>query len=138
MSCSLWAQGHKDRGDLGEKYQAQKVAYITTALDLTAEEAAAFWPIYNEHEKKRDELSDSMRDYRSAMLEREDEITEEEALQALDFIQKHMGDMHELEQEYQKRFLEVIPAKKVLLLMKAEKDFRRNLLRKLGEKRGRR
>jgi hypothetical protein len=30
----------------------------------------------------------------------------------------------------------VLPAKKVLLLMKAEKDFRRELLKKLGEKRG--
>lgn len=135
LSLGLMAQKHHKKDDLGEKYHAQKVAYITNALDLTTEESAAFWPIYNEHEKKKKMLTEEMRNYRKKLMDQEEELTEEQAKNALDFLQKNMDAMHEMEQEYQNKFLEEISAKKVLLLMKAEKDFRRELLKKLGEKR---
>ena len=138
FSLSIFAQMRKNMGDLGEKYHAQKVAYITNALDLSSEESAAFWPIYNEHEKKKRELSEKMRKYRSDLLDKQQDLTEEEAKEALDFIRKHMDSMHMMENEYQNKFLEVISAKKVLLLMNAEKDFRRELLKKLGERRNQR
>lgn len=138
LNIGLFAQKHKNKGHLGEKYQAQKVAYITSALDLTAEESAAFWPVYNEQDKKKKELSIEMRNYRSDFLEKEDDLTEEQAKEALEFIQNHMNEIHELELEYQKKYLDIITAKKVLNLMKAEKDFRRELLKKLGERRNQR
>ena len=31
-----------------DKIEAQKVAFITTELDLTSVESQSFWPIYNE------------------------------------------------------------------------------------------
>lgn len=135
LSMSVIAQKYRDKHDLGEKYQAQKVAYITNALDLTAEESAAFWPVYNEHDRQMRSLKTKMHDYRSNLLNK-DEVTEKQATEAIRFIQKHLTDMNDLEIEYQNKYLEILPAKKVLLLMKAEKDFRRELLRRLGEKRG--
>jgi len=138
FSLHLSAQKDRDHREMGEKYQAQKIAYITTALELTPEESAAFWPLYNEHEKKREVLKDSMKDYRKEVLSKKDEITEVEAKEAIVLFQKHMADMQLMETEYQNKFLEVLPAKKVFLLMKAEKDFRRELLKKLGERRGER
>jgi len=138
LSLSVWAQRHSEKHQLSEKYQAQKVAYITDALDLTPEESAAFWPLYNEHDKQMGVLKDEMRDYRTDLLKNDEDLTEEQAKNAISFIQKHMDDMHHLEMKYQNKYLEVLPAKKVLLLMKAEKDFRRELLRKLGEKRDKR
>ncbi len=135
FSLHLSAQKMRDHGEMGEKYMAQKVAYITTALDLTPEESAAFWPLYNEHEKKHNELMKSIKNHRKDFASSQDELTETEAKEAIVFIQKHMADMQAMEAEYQNKYLEVIPATKVLLLMKAEKDFRRELLKKLGERR---
>jgi len=134
LSMSVIAQKHRDKHELGEKYQAQKVAYITNALDLTAEESAAFWPVYNEHDQKMHTLKAEMHEYRGNLLDN-DEVTEEQANEAILFIQKHLTDINELEIEYQNKYLEILPAKKVLMLMKAEKDFRRDLLRRLGERR---
>ncbi len=39
-----------------EKIRAEKVAFITSEVGLTVEEAQAFWPIYNEIEKQQKEL----------------------------------------------------------------------------------
>ena len=40
-------------GRANAKIEAQKVAYITNRLDLTTEESAEFWPIYNQLQKDR-------------------------------------------------------------------------------------
>jgi Spy/CpxP family protein refolding chaperone len=39
-----------------EKIRAEKVAFITSEVGLTVEEAQAFWPIYNEIEQQQKEL----------------------------------------------------------------------------------
>lgn len=130
-----FAQQGKGGEGLEEEYYTQKVAYLTTAMGLNAEESAAFWPLYNEHEKKQNVLKNEMKTFRNKLHHAEEDLSEEEAQEALEFFQNHITEMNHLEIEYQGMFLEVISAKKVLLMLKAEKDFRRDLLRKLGNKR---
>ena len=48
------AQGRKHANY--NKFKTEKVAFITTQIDLTVEEAQAFWPIYNEYDKKINDL----------------------------------------------------------------------------------
>jgi len=121
--------------DVEEKYYAQKVAYLTTEMDLNAQESSTFWPLYNEHEKKQSALKNDMKTFRKKIHNNESELTEDESLKALLFFQDHMTQMIQLQIEYQNKYLEVISARKVLLMLKAEKEFRRNLLRKLGDRR---
>jgi hypothetical protein len=54
FSLGLYAQKEIAFEDRGEKYQAQKVAYITTTLELSPDESAAFWPLYNQHDEKEE------------------------------------------------------------------------------------
>lgn len=138
LMISVSAQNHRDFDELGEQYQAQKVAFITNALELTPDESAAFWPLYNEHEKKKNELMNAMKSYRRDLIDQKTDLSEEQAREALVFFQENMNSVHQLEIEYQNKYLKVISARKVLSLMKAEKDFRRELLKKLGERRERR
>ena len=42
-------QGGKN--DWREKIKAEKVAFLTTRMDLTPQEAEKFWPVYNQLEK---------------------------------------------------------------------------------------
>ena len=121
-----------------DKYYSQKIAFITDAVNLSPDEAAVFWPLYNEQESKNKDLRISVSTYRKDIAGRFDELSEEEAKEALDFFQNHMKKMNALTIEYQNKYLEVISAKKVLLLLKAEKDFRRQMLRKIGERKRRR
>ena len=48
------SDNHKKRW---EKYKTEKVAFLTTNLDLTPQEAQKFWPVYNEMENKRESIT---------------------------------------------------------------------------------
>ena len=135
LSFGLQAQNGREGDDFEKKYHSQKVAYLTTEMDLSPEESAAFWPLYNAHEKEASIIKDEMKSYRREVAQKEGVLSEEEALAALKSFQENMGKMHQIEILYQNKYLEVIPATKVILMLKAEKEFRRDLLRELGNKR---
>ena len=40
-------------GDWKEKMRAERVAFLTTAMELTPAEAEKFWPVYNSMEAER-------------------------------------------------------------------------------------
>ena len=47
----VWAQD-KLTDEKRKEFDAQKVAFFTQELDLSPAEAAVFWPLYNEMQKK--------------------------------------------------------------------------------------
>ena len=69
--------GFAQRGaKMNERIKAQKTAFITERLSLTADEAEKFWPIYNEIETKKKALRK-----KSTLKRKEkhpDELTEKE------------------------------------------------------------
>ena len=136
-TIALMAQVDRFSKQKTEEYKSEKIAYITTTMNLTPEEAEVFWPIYNKNSAKKDEMLVSMRDYRGALSDDYDELTEAQAKEAIDYFQKHMKEMNAFIIKSQNEYLKVLSAKKVLLLTKAEKDFRRKMLRKLGKGRRR-
>lgn len=48
---------HKGQRPDFEKMKAERVAFITSEVGLTSEDAQAFWPIYNKVEEQQRELS---------------------------------------------------------------------------------
>jgi len=60
ISVDVFSQ-HTNKVKDEEKIKAEKVAFLTTQLDLTVAEAQKFWPLYNEYEKKNDEIFKSER-----------------------------------------------------------------------------
>lgn len=126
FSLGTYAQGN--RMNIEKRYRAQKIVFITDRMQLTPEEAQAFWPLYNQLETEQDTLSRQMHRYRAAFPKDETQMTEEQAIAYLNFFNKHIADMSKLNLEYQKKFLKVISAKKFVLLHDAENEFRRHLL----------
>ena len=116
-----------------EQIRAQKVAFITQKVDLTPEEAAAFWPIYNEYDKKRLAMQASYKD--SFKIEKLDidQLTEEEATKIADNNIILGQKMLDLRKEYYIRYKSVLPIKKILKLQQAEKEFQRVLLQQIRQ-----
>jgi len=51
------SQGNRDKkNDKREKIKAEKIGFISTELELSPEEAQAFWPIYNLYETEIDNI----------------------------------------------------------------------------------
>lgn len=134
ISSLSFAQDFKERK---EKVKALKVAFITEKLDLTTEEAQKFWPIYNVFDDNQSELRhEKMR----AILNRfrpgkVDKLSEKEALSLLVQMEKIEEDLFNLRKKFIKDLQNVISAKKIIKLKKAEEDFNRELLKQMKEKR---
>lgn len=47
------AEGRPDREALRERMDAMAVGFLTEKLELNAEQAQVFWPIFNEHKEKK-------------------------------------------------------------------------------------
>lgn len=132
ISLSLFAQGN--RQEVEERYRAQKIAFITDKMQLTPEEAQLFWPLYRQMEAEKDALSKEMRDFRTSFPQNDMDFSEEQAAELLSFMNRHSASVSKLLMEFQKKFLKVISAKKLLLLHSADNEFRRHLLQEFRGK----
>ena len=68
LISALPGLGAQDKGkkDCHDKWKAEKIAYLTAALDLTSAEAEKFWPVYNKCEReKRNSFKVSMDAYKA-------------------------------------------------------------------------
>ncbi|MEZ4857930.1 MAG: sensor of ECF-type sigma factor [Flavobacteriaceae bacterium] len=122
-----------------EKIRAYKTAFITDALALTSSEAEKFWPIYNFHEEKLKELR--MKERKEIFEKMKGDFNALSDAEANVLLDKAMG-LREKEFLYQKELVqnlkEILPAKKILKLKRAEEEFKRTLLNKIKERKGER
>lgn len=115
-----------------EQIKALKVSYITTELNLTGEQAAKFWPVYNEFDRKHFEIKHNrMR----PLIKKIDEVgidkmSDKEALNYLNQLQGLEQELFELRRKMAADLQAIIGPVKVLKLKKAEEDFNRKLLKK--------
>lgn len=119
-----------------DNIESMKIAFLTTKLELTPEEAQKFWPVYNQYNEKLQELRKKRRqDEREAKKNFED-LTDKEVEVAIDndlaFRQKEL----DLQKEYSAKFKAVLPMKKVARLYHAEEQFKRVLIDKLKNNKG--
>ncbi|MBK7382461.1 MAG: hypothetical protein IPP83_10310 [Flavobacteriales bacterium] len=116
-----------------KEIKAQKTAYLTTKLGLTSDEAQRFWPIYNEYDDAREKLHKEMRElHKSASRDGAlDEAKAREVLnKGLDIRTREL----DLGRTFSDRFVKSIGAVKTVQLVKAERDFNREVLRRFKEK----
>lgn len=117
-----------------EKIRSLKTAFITDELSLSSKEAEKFWPIYNEF----DERTDSLYDDKWCSVKNGLELIEEiDKNTSEDLLQKYIALKEEsvaLKKEFINKLRQVISAKKILRLKKAEYDFHKILLKKYRNK----
>lgn len=123
-----------DSNDHLKKIKSFKVAYFTQELSLSTDEAAEFWPIYNKFEQAQIEMWTQMRQ-RSQGKEDLSALTQNEALTRLNLFIEDKTSEHERTMKLYKELLQALPANKVLMLPRAEEDFRRKLMRMYRDRR---
>jgi Spy/CpxP family protein refolding chaperone len=119
-----------------EHIKALKVAFITTELNLTPEEAAKFWPLFNSFEDKQQEIK---KQKLKAYLERTDNnsidnLSEKEAAALLTQMENTEEDLYQLKKKFISNLKGVLPSTKILKLKKAEEQFSKKLLQQYRDK----
>jgi Spy/CpxP family protein refolding chaperone len=122
MTSQVYAQ------KLKEKYNSHKVAFLSQGLDLTEAQAQAFWPIYNAYQSEMQSLRQAQE------LNFNPNMTDKEA----EALMESMLSMRTKEIEIQRRYIQkmkvAIPARKVALLFKLEREFNGKVVSKVKER----
>lgn len=138
-SAGAWAQsaalpsGRPNQPRTGQRLENARIAYITDKLALTPEQAQRFWPLFNEFTEKRRELRRQTR----FNLRNQDfsTMSDKDIRTALDDQFKLRQGEINLEKEYIDRFAKVISLRQVAQLLQAERDFTKELIQRLDDRR---
>lgn len=135
---SLLAQEdkEKDEKEREEKIDRLKIAFITTELNLTSEEAEKFWPVYNELDDKIRELKKANRKIEKEVRDNYETLTDADAKTKMATIFENDEKETKLRKEYAEKFSKIIGEKRSLKLLSLEHEFRRELLDRLREQPG--
>ena len=118
ISGMVWAQQGDATADnmqiLRDKIQADKKLVVATNMNLTENEAKAFWPVYDSYQKDLIKLNDrtlkNIIDYAANMDKMSDEIAKK-------IVTEHLAiesDRQKLRQSYLPKFAKALPYKKVM------------------------
>lgn len=126
------SENHKERW---EKYRSEKVAFLTTNLDLTPEEAQKFWPVYNQMDKEKSAVQKKRRELEHKVRDAGETLSDEDIVKLTREFASNMESEGALNTKYNEEFLKILPPKKILKLYKAEGEFRMYMIRKYRDQR---
>ena len=124
--------GDEQRKKEWERLQSEKIAFITTELDLTPEEAQAFWPVYNQCWKEANAAHKQMMDAFDAFRgKKADELSDKELETKVEAYIQASRAANQVLSDWYPKFKQVLPIRKVARLYQAEEAFQRRMINNL-------
>jgi hypothetical protein len=118
-----------------EQIKSQKIAFITEKLNLTPKEAQEFWPVYNQSEKERMDVQQKRRDLEQKTRDENVKMSDQEIIRTTRSIAATFKKEAELTENYNEKFLKILPPQKVLQLYRAENQFRAHMFEQYRKRR---
>lgn len=120
-----------------ERMKLLKTSYITDALSLTLNEAELFWPVYNKHMNKIEDLKRQIQIGTQKSIQNFggiEAITNENAEAILKNNMQLEHDLYQTKISFLKDLNNILPAKKILALQRVEREFNQRLLAEYGKR----
>ena len=132
VNLSLFAQTQPERrrAEFNE-IREKRVAFISKNMNLNAEEAKVFWPLYNELQEKKIQLNQRLRRalFQFTGNERDKKKhTENDYREIVNLYTRFKINEAKLEEEYILKFTKVISYEKIYHYQQAEQQFARQML----------
>jgi hypothetical protein len=129
FGLNMLAQGQRE--DKRAQIESKRAAFITERAALTTKEAEAYWPIAKElRDEKEALLADGKGKLKDLDMEKATDTEVEKLLRAR---ATSRVEAEKLDLIYLDKFIQVLGAKKFALVEKAEKEFRRELLKEFRD-----
>lgn len=128
--------GAQDKGkkDWNDRWKAEKIAYLTDAMDLSSAEAEKFWPVYNKCEcEKKKSFKAVIEAYKALDEALKNGKDDSEIKNLLDKYLEAQNFGKDIDRKYVAEYRKVLPDKKVAKLYVAEESFRRQQIHKLNK-----
>jgi hypothetical protein len=124
-----------NRQILVDKVKADKKLLVAANMQLTEQEAAAFWPVYEEYQKEitaiNGRIEAAIRSYAEAY--NQGAVPDETAKKLLDEVLDIDADEVDLRKSYVSKFDKVLPAAKVARYYQIESKIRSSVRAELAE-----
>jgi Spy/CpxP family protein refolding chaperone len=132
LAPAAQAQGGPGGGRQGQRLgqlENAKIAFITNRVSLTQDQAQKFWPLYNEFSDRRRELNRNGRLLRREVTEgMTDQQLRDNFTQSFNTRQQELN----LEKDYFDKFQKVITLRQVAQLFLAERDFTKEVIKRVA------
>ena len=120
LLCSVVAMAQEPKKFDPVQFEADLEQFVTTEARLTPTESATFFPLYREMRKKQMAYFGYHR--RWHIVDEKDDKACAEAIRRMD---SNDLEIKRLQKIYHEKFLHILPASKVLRIIKAEEKFHR-------------
>ena len=129
ISFSIFSFAQPNR----DKIKTLKIAFITEKLDLSEQEAQKFWPVYNAFEEENFKFrKQSFETKKNIDFET---LKEEEAIAILKDMRSFETKRITLKNNFIDDLSKILPAKKIILLERAEDDFKHKMFEEFKSRR---
>ena len=115
-----------------DKMKSDKIAFLSSEMGLTPNEAEKFWPIYNQAEKEKEStMGEVMKAYMELERAVDAKKSDKELTSLMEKYLKAQKTSNEVDSKYVEKYKKVIPSEKIAKLFVAEEKFRRNQIMRL-------
>lgn len=134
LAAPVMGAQDKDKKDWHDRWKAEKIAYLTDAMDLTSAEAERFWPVYNKCEsEKRNSFKALMDAYKALENAVQTGKDDSEINILLDKYLNAQDCGKKIDSKYVVEYRKILSGKKVAKLFIAEESFRRQQIHRLNK-----
>ena len=116
--------------DVEERIKQAREDFFTKALQLTPQESKDFWPLYYQYQDDEKDLENQYRPHGKIELMSDQEV-EQYIENTFTLKEKQLA----LQRSYFQKMRTVLPIRKVAMLNKTEKQFKRKLLERVQNRR---
>ena len=116
------------------KFQNEKIAFLTSEIDLTVEEAQAFWPVYNQIQNEK---RDAFKDITAAFDALKQAVAEGKTGKEIEVLLNAYLDAKEdndaIDRQSIEKYKKIISEEKIAKLILGEEKFRHQQISRLGQ-----
>jgi hypothetical protein len=125
---------HGEENQTG-RIEAEKIAFFTRRMDLSPEEAKLFWPVYNDYVSRRNKIRLDKNNLLKYLNQNYKNLDDKELEESGDKVIAYTVEEAMLTQNYHKKFKEILPPFKVIMIYQTETQFNKILLEQLRNRR---
>lgn len=127
LICAESIQAQKAKCLSKEEFRAKQEAFLTEQAALTTDEAKQFFPLYFELQDKKREYNQKA--WQMIRKGKQETLSDEEQMKLIEEVIKTKIKINELDLQYIHRYKNVLSAKKIYQIQRAEMRFHRELLK---------
>ena len=134
MTGTVEAQERRNE-DWKQKFMSEKIAFLTSEMQITPEEVQVFWPVYNQIWKEKDEVMKKIfKSFRELEEALDSGKSGKEINKLMEAYLAAEQQQRDIDAQVAERVGKVLPVEKTARLFIAEEKFRRQQINRLHGK----